>query len=128
MVIVTSASGQASRAAFSAAAASSVLPCARRLAASPVSAVVGEGLPDYVAKDIPPPGPLKIDRPEVYFGDAQPDYALAPSAQREFNYPQGDTNAQTTYRGTHGVRVDGTAEVKVTFAGRVIPAARSQSQ
>lgn len=76
-------------------------------AASPVSAVVGEGLPDYVAKDIPPSGPLKIDRPEIYFGDAQPNYALAPSAQREFNYPQGDTNAQTTYGGTHGVRVDG---------------------
>jgi uncharacterized protein len=77
------------------------------VAASPVSAVVGEGLPDYVVKDIPPSGPLKATRPEIYFGDAVSDYALVPSAQREFDYPQGDSNVQTSYRGSHGVHLTG---------------------
>src|SRR6266545_4559233 len=60
------------------------------VAASPVSAVVGEGLPDYVAKDIPPTGPLKVERPAIYFGQANDDYVLAPSAEREFDYPKGN--------------------------------------
>jgi len=73
------------------------------VAASPVSAVVGEGLPDYVVKDIPPTGGLKVDRPAVYFGTVGADYVLAPSASPEFDYPKADQNASTTYAGTHGV-------------------------
>ena len=76
------------------------------VAASPVSAVKGEGLPDYVAQDIPPTGPLKVDRPQIYFGDMG-DYVLVPSQQNEFDHPSGDQNAQTNYTGTHGVRLDG---------------------
>jgi uncharacterized protein len=78
------------------------------VAASPVSAVVGEGLPDYVAKDVPPTGPLKITRPEIYFGQEQSaSYVLVPSAVPEFDYPQGNGNAMTSYRGTHGVPMTG---------------------
>jgi uncharacterized protein len=79
------------------------------VAASPVSAVVGEGLPDYVAHDIPPAGPLKIDKPDIYFGELTDEYVLAPSAVKEFDYPQGGDNVYTSYAGTHGVRMDGTA-------------------
>src|SRR5215467_7580400 len=77
------------------------------VAASPVSAVVGEGLPDYVTGNIPPQGPLQVSRPAIYFGELTTDYALAPSAQREFDYPKGSDNAFTTYRGTHGVPLSG---------------------
>ena len=77
------------------------------LAASPVSAVVGEGLPDYVAKDLPPTGPLQVTRPEIYFGRSGSPYVLAPSAAQEFDYPKGNDNARTSYQGTHGVRMDG---------------------
>jgi uncharacterized membrane protein (UPF0182 family) len=73
------------------------------VAASPVSAVVGEGLPDYVVKDIPPAGDLKIDRPQIYFGLQEPTYVLVPSVQQEFDYPKGEDNARTSYAGTHGV-------------------------
>ncbi|MGH7862858.1 MAG: UPF0182 family protein [Candidatus Dormibacteraceae bacterium] len=73
------------------------------VAASPVSAVVGEGLPDYIASDIPTTGPLKVTVPQVYFGQLTNDYVLAPSAQAEFDFPQGSGNAHNTYKGTEGV-------------------------
>jgi uncharacterized membrane protein (UPF0182 family) len=77
------------------------------VAASPVSAVVGEGLPDYVAKDIPPTGSLTVDRPAIYFGQANGDYVLAPSAEQEFDYPKGNDNVRTTYSGSHSPKLDG---------------------
>src|SRR2546422_901735 len=42
-------------------------------AASPVNAVVGEGLPASVVGDLPPAGPLKISRPAIYFGEVPSD-------------------------------------------------------
>jgi uncharacterized membrane protein (UPF0182 family) len=76
-------------------------------AASPVSAVVGEGLPDYVVGNIPPQGPLQVTQPDIYFGQLTNDYALAPSAQNEFDYPKGSDNAFTSYQGRHGVPLSG---------------------
>jgi uncharacterized protein len=73
------------------------------VAASPVNAVVGEGLPDYVVGDLPPTGPLKVTQPAIYFGELTDNYALAPSNTREFDYPQGSQDVYTTYTGTHGV-------------------------
>ena len=75
------------------------------VAASPVNAVVGEGLPDYVVGDLPPSGPLKVTQPAIYFGELSTidNYALAPSNTREFDFPQGNQDAYTTYTGTHGV-------------------------
>lgn len=82
------------------------------VAASPVSAVVGEGLPDYVAKDLPPTGPLTVSRPQIYFGHANSgSYVLAPSAEKEFDYPQGNDNVRNTYKGSHGVVMDGTSRL-----------------
>jgi uncharacterized membrane protein (UPF0182 family) len=69
--------------------------------------VVGEGLPDYVVGNIPPQGPLQVNQPDIYFGQLTTDYALAPSAQREFDYPKGSDNAFTSYRGSHGVSLAG---------------------
>ncbi len=77
------------------------------VAASPVSAVVGEGLPDYVVKDIPPAGKLQIERPQIYFGVSEPTYVLVPSAVQEFDYPKGEDNVKTSYSGTHGVPLGG---------------------
>jgi uncharacterized membrane protein (UPF0182 family) len=72
-------------------------------AGSPVNAVLGEGLPDFVVKDLPPSGPLQITQPGIYYGELTSDYALAPSNNREFDYPLGSQDAYTTYSGTHGV-------------------------
>jgi len=76
------------------------------LAANPVNAVIGEGLPNYVVGDVPPTGPLAVTQPAIYFGELNPptgDYALAPSNTREFDYPSGSQDVFTSYTGGHGV-------------------------
>src|SRR5712692_2042856 len=82
------------------------------VAASPVNAVVGEGLPDYVVGDLPPTGPLKVTQPAIYFGEITPNYVIAPTNTREFDYScttacQGSQDVFTTYKGTHGVLMIG---------------------
>src|SRR5713226_1979039 len=72
------------------------------VAASPVNAVVGQGLPDYVVRDIPPQGQLPITQPAIYFGEVTTGYALAPNKNREFDYPSSP-DVYTAYTGTHGV-------------------------
>src|SRR3989442_16026447 len=70
-------------------------------AASPVNAVVGGGLPDYVVGDIPPTGQLKGTQPAIYFGGVTTTYAPAPNTNREFDYPQGSQELFTSYTGPH---------------------------
>src|SRR5438094_5587385 len=79
-------------------------------AASPVNAVVGEGLPASVVGDLPPAGPLKITQPAIYFGEVPgaDDYDIAPSSVKEFDYPLGSGDAFTNYAGTHGVPLNAT--------------------
>ncbi|HEY1456751.1 MAG TPA: UPF0182 family protein, partial [Candidatus Dormibacteraeota bacterium] len=75
------------------------------LAGSPVNAVVGEGLPNYVVGDVPPTGPLKVTQPAIYYGEMSPpggDYALAPSNTKEFDYP-ASPDVYTAYSGGNGV-------------------------
>jgi len=76
------------------------------LAASPVNAVVGEGLPDYIVQDVPPTGAIPVTQPAIYFGEVSPsngDYVLAHSRAQEFDYAKGSTDVFTSYTGTHGV-------------------------
>ena len=77
------------------------------VAASPVNAVVGEGLPAYVVRDLPPIGSLKISQPGIYFGELTNSYVLAPSGVKEFDYPQGSQDVYASYTGTHGVKMAG---------------------
>jgi uncharacterized membrane protein (UPF0182 family) len=82
------------------------------VAASPVSAVTTEGLPEYVAGDIPTTGKLAVEQPDLYFGELAKtdDYVIGNSAQKEFDYPsQTGDNKTVSYAGTHGVPMDGTA-------------------
>src|SRR6266571_1737376 len=72
------------------------------VAASPVNAVVGEGLPDYVIRDIPPTGQIPVTQPAIYFGEATTDYVLAPNTNKEFDYPS-NPDVYNNYKGTHGV-------------------------
>ena len=73
------------------------------VAASPVNAVVGEGLPDYVVGNIPPTGSLTVTQPAIYFGELTNTYVLAHSDTKEFDYPSGSQDVFTSYTGTHGV-------------------------
>src|SRR5437667_4452366 len=80
------------------------------VAASPVNAVVGEGLPDYVVHDLPPAGSIPVTQPGIYFGElSTPNsgYVIAPSNAQEFDYAKGSKDVFTSYAGKHGVPTHG---------------------
>lgn len=78
------------------------------LALSPVSEVTPEGLPLLLIKDLPPSfhADLKIDRPEIYYGEKTDEYVLIKTTTQEFDYPKGDKNAYTNYQGKGGVAIN----------------------
>lgn len=76
------------------------------VAMSPVAEVTSEGLPNLIERDIPPQGPLKIDRPEIYYGMQTRNWVIVDTKQQEFDYPQGDQNVFATYHGNGGVALD----------------------
>ncbi len=85
---------------------------------NPVNKVTPEGLPELIVKDIPPSSKaLKIDRPEIYFGEKTNDYVLVNTDTNEFDYPKGDKNQYTKYKGTGGVPV-GSIFNKLMYAWR----------
>jgi uncharacterized protein len=78
------------------------------LAMSPVNRFDDEGLPLFYVKDIPPVSPvdLRIDRPELYFGEETRNYVVVGGGSKEFDYPKGQENVYTTYAGKGGVELD----------------------
>jgi len=77
------------------------------LAMSPVNEVTAEGLPQLMIKDVPPVVAidLKIDRPEIYFGEKTTEYILVQTSAQEFDYPKGDKNVYANYQGSGGVPI-----------------------
>ena len=61
------------------------------MAMNPVNRFDTEGLPEFYVKDIPPVGPpeLKIDRPEIYFGEETRNYVVVGGGTKEFDYAKG---------------------------------------
>ncbi len=70
---------------------------------APVNVVSQEGLPDLIVKDIPPNGSVKISQPRIYFGELTNYYVIVDTLQKEFDYPLGQKNVFTRYRGKAGV-------------------------
>jgi uncharacterized membrane protein (UPF0182 family) len=92
---------------------------------SPVNTSSPDGLPEYFISDLGSksrisgsvelgisPQEVKaaipIGRPSLYYGTLALPYALVPTQVREFNYPEGDVNVYTHYRGNSGVPVPNT--------------------
>ena len=77
------------------------------LASSPVNEVTSEGLPRLFIKDVPPSfePDLKIERPEIYYGEKTEEYVLVKTKTEEFDYPKGDKNVYTIYQGRGGVPI-----------------------
>ena len=78
----------------------------------PSNQVTAEGQPVLWIKDLPPASTvsLKITRPQIYFGEQANDYILAPSRQREIDYPSGqggaaDAAVYSSYEGGTGVSI-----------------------
>jgi len=75
------------------------------IAMNPVNRFDEEGLPVFYVKDIPPLSPpeLKIDRPEIYFGEEARSYVVVGGDTKEFDYAKGQENVYNTYQGRDGV-------------------------
>ncbi len=73
----------------------------------PVNRITPEGLPDFWIKDIPPAstGPIKVTRPEVYYGEIGNDYVFVKTRGQELDYPAGDKNVYSNYNGEGGVPI-----------------------
>ena len=66
------------------------------------------GGPILVVKDLPPRGRagLALDRPQVYYSETTPHYRVVATAVAELDYPKGDENVYSHYRGGGGVLLD----------------------
>jgi hypothetical protein len=75
------------------------------LVMSPVKEVTPDGLPILYIKDIPPVSTvdIQINQPAIYYGEETKDYIFTGTKTKEFDYPVGDENALTNYRGKGGV-------------------------
>ncbi|HWP59107.1 MAG TPA: UPF0182 family protein [Candidatus Acidoferrales bacterium] len=73
----------------------------------PVNQVTPEGLPEFFIKDIPPVSnqPIKVTRPEIYYGERANDYVFVRTKAQELDYPSGDQNVYANYEGKGGVPV-----------------------
>ncbi len=76
---------------------------------SPVNAVTSEGQPELMFRNIPPvtETDLKINRPEVYFGELTNNYIIIRTDEEEFDYPSGSDNVNAKYEGQAGVDLQG---------------------
>jgi len=79
------------------------------LCMGPVNEITPDGLPVFFIKDIPPQSsvPLRITRPEIYYGEQANDYCFVDTRNKEFDYPSGSQDVYTTYEGTGGITVGG---------------------
>ena len=75
-----------------------------------VNGFTPEGLPALVLSNMPTqstvPG-LTVTRPEIYFGELTDTDVYVRTRQKEFNYPQGETNSVTSYEGADGIVLGG---------------------
>jgi uncharacterized membrane protein (UPF0182 family) len=86
----------------------------------PVNRITAEGLPEFLVKDIPPSSTgefPKVTRPEIYYGEISNEYSLVRTRSQELDYPAGDQNVYTTYRGRGGVVLSSWLR-KLAFAAR----------
>ena len=103
---------------------------------SPVNRFDEEGLPAFYLKDVPPASPvgLRIERPEVYFGEETRAYVVVGGGTSEFDYPKGQDNVYTTYQGPDGVSLGSVwrrllfawhfGDIKLLLSGNVTASSR----
>lgn len=76
------------------------------LCMNPTNEFTSEGLPNYWVRDIPPvavDSSLRVDRPQIYFGEMTDRHVYVGGKQKEFDYPRGDENVYASYAGQGGV-------------------------
>ncbi len=71
-----------------------------------------EGMPRFIVSDMPAQSSskdVKVTRPEIYFGQETNTDVYVKTRQKEFDYPQGETNTYTSYQGSGGINIGGRA-------------------
>ncbi len=80
------------------------------LTLGPSNEFTAQGLPVLWMQDLPPTSTItqQVGRPQIYFGELDRTWVLAPSRQREFDFPsaEGDQAEYSTYAGRAGVAVN----------------------
>ncbi|MGH9736859.1 MAG: UPF0182 family protein, partial [Candidatus Acidiferrales bacterium] len=106
------------------------------LCLGPVNESTPDGLPVLFVKNIPPESSvgLKVTRPEIYYGQLSNNYCLVRTSAKEFDYPSGEENVYSTYRGSGGIPIDGLwrrlvfamdyGDVDILFSGYIQPQSR----
>ena len=106
------------------------------LSMSPVNEVSEEGLPRFFVKDIPPASAfgLRVDRPQVYFGERTSGFALVNTRVKEFDYPRGSEGVYSSYQADSGVKMGGLlrrailairfADLNLLLPGNITPDSR----
>ena len=77
---------------------------------NPVNGFTPEGLPTLVLANMPVQSTIPsitVKRPEIYFGELTSTDVYVKTRQKEFNYPQGETNSLTSYEGNGGIQLGG---------------------
>lgn len=89
-------------------------------AVGPVDEVTADGLPELFVKNLPPEATapeLKIERPEIYFGELSNDRVYVNTKTEEFSHPAGEQNVFKNYAGAGGLSVGSTFD-QLLFATR----------
>jgi uncharacterized membrane protein (UPF0182 family) len=77
---------------------------------NPVNGFTSEGLPTLILSNMPVQSTvrgLNVTRPEIYFGELTNTDVYVKTRQKEFNYPQGESNNLTSYEGNGGIAIGG---------------------
>ena len=75
---------------------------------SRVDKITASGQPDVLIGGIPPKSDveeIKITQPEVYFGELTNNYILVNTSEEEFDYPDGNSNKYSKYKGDAGIKL-----------------------
>jgi uncharacterized protein len=77
---------------------------------NPVNGFTPEGLPTLILSNMPVQSTVRsltVTRPEIYFGEMTNTDVYVKTRQKEFNYPQGESNNLTSYEGNGGIVIGG---------------------
>src|SRR6266851_1042098 len=77
---------------------------------NPVNGFTPEGLPTLMLSNMPVQSTVRnltVKRPEIYFGELTNADVYVKTRQKEFNYPQGETNNLNSYEGNGGIVLGG---------------------
>ncbi|MGH9398461.1 MAG: UPF0182 family protein [Terriglobia bacterium] len=106
------------------------------LCMGPVNESTPDGLPVLFIKDIPPVSdiPLKVTRPEIYYGELSNNYCIVKSHAKEFDYPSGEDNVYSIYQGSGGIQISSFwrrllfslrfADINILLSGYIQPTSR----